>query len=202
MPILVFCLLAPVFLIRQRWRLDDTARALARVDKTLRLDERTLTAWELLERNETRAAALMGLKGGGRETHGVRSEGAASTKLELAGLSGSSASSPFGSDFLVWRRSSIRQRVCSFLLRRPWRRSCGSFLETSRRRPRTRDCRKASGWVGSWSSWRRRASRRKPTTKSSKPNWPGCKTRSTRRENRPPNISRCQPLRASKTSGI
>jgi hypothetical protein len=61
-PILVFCLLAPVFFIRQRWRLDDTARAVARVDKMLRLDERTLTAWELLERNETRATALWVLK--------------------------------------------------------------------------------------------------------------------------------------------
>ena len=38
---------------------------MARVDKTLRLDERTLTAWELLERNETRAAALMGFERGG-----------------------------------------------------------------------------------------------------------------------------------------
>ncbi|HEY6365976.1 MAG TPA: hypothetical protein VI585_14425 [Candidatus Binatia bacterium] len=66
-PILVFFLLAPVFLIRQRWRLDDTARAVARVDKTLRLDERTLTAWELLERNETRTAALWVLKEAGEK---------------------------------------------------------------------------------------------------------------------------------------
>jgi hypothetical protein len=67
MPILVFLLLAPGFLIRQRWRLADTARAVARVDKTLRLDERTLTAWELLERNETRAAALWVLKEAGEK---------------------------------------------------------------------------------------------------------------------------------------
>ncbi|HSF56994.1 MAG TPA: hypothetical protein VLD83_02890 [Candidatus Binatia bacterium] len=67
MPILVFSLLAPVFLIMKRWRVDDTARAVARVDKTLRLDERTLTAWELLERNETRAAALWVLKEAGEK---------------------------------------------------------------------------------------------------------------------------------------
>jgi hypothetical protein len=66
-PILAFFLLAPVFLIRQRWRLDDTARAVARVDKTLRLDERTLTAWELLERDETRAAALWVVKEAGEK---------------------------------------------------------------------------------------------------------------------------------------
>jgi hypothetical protein len=66
-PILVFFLLAPVFFIRQRWRLEDTARTVARVDKTLRLDERTLTAWELLERNETRAAARLVLKEAGEK---------------------------------------------------------------------------------------------------------------------------------------
>jgi hypothetical protein len=71
MPILVFFFLAPVFLIMQRWRLDDTARAVARVDKTLRLDERTLTAWELLERNETRAAALWVLKEAGEKLAAV-----------------------------------------------------------------------------------------------------------------------------------
>jgi hypothetical protein len=66
-PILVFFLLAPGFFIRQRWRPEDSARAVARVDKTLRLDERTLTAWELLERNETRAAALWVLKEAGEK---------------------------------------------------------------------------------------------------------------------------------------
>jgi hypothetical protein len=64
-PILTFLLLAPGFFIRQPWRLDDSARAVARVDKALRLDERALTAWELLERNETRAAALLVLKQAG-----------------------------------------------------------------------------------------------------------------------------------------
>jgi hypothetical protein len=66
-PVLVFLLLAPVFFIRQRWRRQDTARTVARVDKTLRLDERTLTAWELLERNETRAAACLVLKEAGEK---------------------------------------------------------------------------------------------------------------------------------------
>ena len=38
---------------------------LARVDKTLRLEERALTAWELLDRKETRAAALLVFKQAG-----------------------------------------------------------------------------------------------------------------------------------------
>jgi hypothetical protein len=66
-PISVFGLMAPFFFGRGRWRSSDSARALARVDKTLRLDERVLTAWELLERNETRAAALMVLKQAGEK---------------------------------------------------------------------------------------------------------------------------------------
>jgi hypothetical protein len=61
-PILFFGLMAPIFLVRERWRSSDSARALTRVDKTLRLDERALTAWELLERKETRAAALLVFK--------------------------------------------------------------------------------------------------------------------------------------------
>ena len=47
-PILFFGIMAPFFFARGHWRLADSARALARVDKTLELDERTLTAWELL----------------------------------------------------------------------------------------------------------------------------------------------------------
>ncbi|HSE90762.1 MAG TPA: hypothetical protein VLJ79_31420 [Candidatus Binatia bacterium] len=66
-PISFFGLMAPLLLVRERWRRSDSARALARVDKTLRLDERALTAWELLERNETRAAALLVLKEAGEK---------------------------------------------------------------------------------------------------------------------------------------
>jgi hypothetical protein len=64
-PILFFGILAPFFLVPGRWRSSDSARALGRVDKTLRLDERALTAWELLERRETRAAALLVVKQAG-----------------------------------------------------------------------------------------------------------------------------------------
>lgn len=61
-PVPFFVLLAPFMFLRRCWRREDSARALVRVDKALRFDERTVTAWELLERNETRAAALLVLK--------------------------------------------------------------------------------------------------------------------------------------------
>jgi hypothetical protein len=64
-PVVVFLALAPVFFFKQRWRPSDSARTLARLDKELRLDERALTAWELLERRERRAAALLVLKQAG-----------------------------------------------------------------------------------------------------------------------------------------
>jgi hypothetical protein len=66
-PITIFVLLAPLWLFNQRWRRADSTRALARLDKALSLDERALTAWELLERNETRAAALLVLKEAGEK---------------------------------------------------------------------------------------------------------------------------------------
>ena len=40
----------------------DTARALAALDRTLRLDQRATTAWELSRRNETKAVALLVLR--------------------------------------------------------------------------------------------------------------------------------------------
>ena len=66
-PVLFLGLLTPFVLVRARWRQSDSARILARTDKALRLDERAVTAWELLERNETRAAALMVLKQAGEK---------------------------------------------------------------------------------------------------------------------------------------
>jgi hypothetical protein len=61
-PVAIFALLTPYFYFTRRWREPDTARALAALDKTLRLDERATTAWELLRRNETKAVALLVLR--------------------------------------------------------------------------------------------------------------------------------------------
>jgi hypothetical protein len=61
-PAVILAVLAPCLLFMRRWRDEDTARALAALDKTLRLDERATTAWELLRRNETKAVALLVLR--------------------------------------------------------------------------------------------------------------------------------------------
>jgi hypothetical protein len=54
--------LAPFCFFTRRWRQADSVRALARADRALRLEERALTAWELLRCNDQRAAALLVFK--------------------------------------------------------------------------------------------------------------------------------------------
>jgi hypothetical protein len=61
----IFAALASYFFFTRRWRDPDTARALAALDRTLRLDERATTAWELLRRGETKAVALLVLRQAG-----------------------------------------------------------------------------------------------------------------------------------------
>jgi hypothetical protein len=61
-PAVLIVALAPWFFYRARWRRADSARALAHLDHTLKLDELTVTAWELRVRSESGAAALFVLK--------------------------------------------------------------------------------------------------------------------------------------------
>lgn len=61
-PIVLFAMLAPIFLFKRRWRRADSARALARVDRALGLEERAITAWELIERGDARPAAQLVLQ--------------------------------------------------------------------------------------------------------------------------------------------
>jgi hypothetical protein len=61
-PVAMFVALAPYFFFTRRWRHRDTARALAALDKTLHLDERAITAWELLQRDEVKGVALLVLR--------------------------------------------------------------------------------------------------------------------------------------------
>jgi hypothetical protein len=61
-PAVLFTVLAPVFLHRRRWRAQDEARAASGLDKTLGLEERAVTAWELSARGETSAAAQLVFK--------------------------------------------------------------------------------------------------------------------------------------------
>jgi hypothetical protein len=58
-PALILAVVAPCLLFMRRWRDEDTARALAALDKRLRLDERATTAWDLIRRDEKGAAARL-----------------------------------------------------------------------------------------------------------------------------------------------
>jgi hypothetical protein len=62
MPLVFLPALAPLVIFKSGWRAQDATRALARLDKTLGLEERAITAWELLARGDQRAAALLVLK--------------------------------------------------------------------------------------------------------------------------------------------
>jgi hypothetical protein len=61
-PALIFTILGLYFLYARRWRARDTAQALAALDRSLGLDERAITAWDLLQRNDTRGVALLVLR--------------------------------------------------------------------------------------------------------------------------------------------
>ena len=69
-PMVFLAVLAPYFYFTRRWGGRDSQRALAAVDRALRLDERATTAWELLQRNETRAVAILVLRQAGDKLRG------------------------------------------------------------------------------------------------------------------------------------
>ena len=58
-PAAILAVLTPCLMFMRRWRDEDTTRALAALDKKLKLDERAITAWGLLRRDETKAVALL-----------------------------------------------------------------------------------------------------------------------------------------------
>src|SRR5262245_54806629 len=61
-PLILSVMLAPYFLLRRRWRREDSTRAVLRLDKTLQLDERAVTAWELSAQVEPGKAGQFVLK--------------------------------------------------------------------------------------------------------------------------------------------
>jgi hypothetical protein len=58
-PAVLLAALAPFFFYRRRWASRDEARALGLLDKTLGLEERAVTAWDLAARGDTSAAAQL-----------------------------------------------------------------------------------------------------------------------------------------------
>jgi hypothetical protein len=65
-PAMFLLVLAPLLLLKQRWRHADSVRALARADRALGLEERALTAWDLLQRGDKGSAALLVFKEAGQ----------------------------------------------------------------------------------------------------------------------------------------
>jgi hypothetical protein len=61
-PAVLFAALAPMVFYRRRWRPRDEVRALGLLDKTLGLQERALTAWDLAPRDDASAAAQLVFK--------------------------------------------------------------------------------------------------------------------------------------------
>jgi hypothetical protein len=61
-PVVLLAVLAPIFYYRQRWARQDAARAVVRLDKSLGLDERAVTAWELSGRDEAGGPAQLVFK--------------------------------------------------------------------------------------------------------------------------------------------
>jgi hypothetical protein len=73
-PAIIILVLAPLLLLKKRWRHADSVRALARADRALRLDERALTAWELLQRGDRGTAALLVFKEAGERLATVNAQ--------------------------------------------------------------------------------------------------------------------------------
>jgi hypothetical protein len=61
-PVLCFLFLTAGVFLRRRWENRDALRALFRLDKTLHLEERSITAWEILNRKEKQPVDLLVLK--------------------------------------------------------------------------------------------------------------------------------------------
>jgi hypothetical protein len=70
-PSVLFVALAPYVFYRWCWQRRDEARAVVQLDKTLRLDERAITAWEISTRAEAGGAELLVLKQAQDKLHSV-----------------------------------------------------------------------------------------------------------------------------------
>jgi len=64
-PLVCFLFLVPGFFLLRPWGKRDALRALFRLDKTLHLEERAITAWEILSRKERQPVDLLVLKEAG-----------------------------------------------------------------------------------------------------------------------------------------
>lgn len=70
-PVLFSALLAPYMYFRHRWHPRESVRTIARLDKSLHLEERAITAWEIAEREEIKPPEFLVLKETGERLHAL-----------------------------------------------------------------------------------------------------------------------------------
>ena len=75
LPGIFFMILTPGFFLRRGWRERESVRAVFSLDKALRLEERALTAWEIIHREEKKAPELLVLKEAGQRLQRVDPRG-------------------------------------------------------------------------------------------------------------------------------
>ena len=71
LPVVFFLLLAPGFFLLRRWGSRESLRTIFRLDKALHLEERAVTAWEILGRQGKKAADLLVLEEAGKKLREV-----------------------------------------------------------------------------------------------------------------------------------
>lgn len=71
LPLLFFLFLAPGFFLLTPWGSRESVRSVFLLDKTLHLEERAITAWEILSRKEKEAAELLVLEEAAEKLRGV-----------------------------------------------------------------------------------------------------------------------------------
>ena len=67
LPVIFFLVLAPGFFLLRPWGSRESLRTVFVLDKVLHLEERAVTAWEILSRKEKKAAELLVLKEAGEK---------------------------------------------------------------------------------------------------------------------------------------
>ncbi len=71
LPVVFFLILAPGFFLLRPWGSRESLRTLFLLDKALHLQERAITAWEILGRKEKKVAELLVLKETGEKLRGL-----------------------------------------------------------------------------------------------------------------------------------
>jgi len=71
LPLLLFLVLVPAFFLMRPWGNRESFRSVFHLDKVLHLEERAITAWEILGRKDEKAAEQLVLKEAGEKLRGV-----------------------------------------------------------------------------------------------------------------------------------